>query len=88
MRFVPHRNHVEFLRRGDQFGDQHFEGVALVGGGEEWAEIRFPDEAEEFYPGAWEDQPEEFAVGAGYLVLVDCALLREFVSNWLLLLLL
>lgn len=45
--------HVEFLCRGDEFGDQDFEGVAAVGGGEdEGRGVGFADEAEEFFPAA------------------------------------
>lgn len=74
MRFFAHGNHVEFLGCGDQFGDQHFEGVAFVVGGEEGPDVGLADEAEEFFPAAGDDEADEFAMRGGDLVLVDGAL--------------
>jgi hypothetical protein len=49
-------------------------GVACVVGGEERAGVGLADEVEEGFPAAGDDGAEEFGMGRGYLVGVDCGL--------------
>lgn len=56
------RDHVELFGGGFEFGDQDLEGIAGVVEWEHGAGVGFADEAEEFFPAAWDDEAEEFGV--------------------------
>lgn len=62
---VPaHGDHVEFLRRRDELGDQDFKGVAGVLCREQTALVGLADEAEELFPASWYDEAAELGVFA------------------------
>jgi hypothetical protein len=69
-----HGNHVELLGGSDESRDQYFEWIPPVVGWKEWSRERFSNEAEEFFPAARNDEPDELGVCTGDLVLVDRSL--------------
>jgi hypothetical protein len=74
MRLFPDGNHIKLLRRSHEFRDQDFKGIPVVVGREEWANVRFADEAEEFFPAAGNDEAHELGVLGVDLVSMDRSL--------------
>lgn len=56
------------------FGVRTWSGLREFVGGEERSGGGLVDEAEEGFSAAGDDEAEEFCVGGGYLVGVDCGL--------------